>query len=175
MKTDHELIQQFQNGDNSAFDELVKRHLDPVFQFFVRITIDEMEAEDLSQSVFIKLFKSLKKFRFDAAFTTYLYRAKINTANSYLTRNKWRNFLHLDQTAEQSYSHEEPRISKSEIWTYVAKLPRKQRNVVMLRLNQELPFKDIGLMLNMSEGTAKVNYHHGINKLRVWLKDIYEI
>ena len=175
MKTDHELIRLFQKGDQSAFDELVKRHLDSVYRFFVRITIDEMEAEDLSQSVFIKLFKSLKNFRFKAEFTTYLYRAKINTANSYLTRNKWRNFLHLDQVPEQSFSHEEPRISKSDIWAHVAKLPGKQRNVVMMRLNQQLPFKEIGLMLDMSEGTAKVNYHHGINKLRGWLKEIYEI
>ncbi len=45
----------------------------------------------------------------------------------------------------------------------------------MLRLNQQLPFKDIGLMLNMTEGSAKVNYHHGINKLREWLKDEYEL
>lgn len=175
MKTDHELIQQFKNGDQSAFDELVKRHLDTVYQFFFRITSDEMDAEDLAQSVFIKMFKSLKNFRLEAAFTTYLYRAKVNTANTYFTRNKWRNFLHLDQAPEQSYSNEEPRVSKSEIWTYVAKLPGKQRNVVMMRLNQELPFKEIGLVLNMSEGTAKVNYHHGINKLRDWLKNNYEI
>ena len=57
----------------------------------------------------------------------------------------------------------------------MARLPGKQRNVVMLRLNQQLPFKDIGLMLNMTESSAKVNYHHGINKLREWLKDIYEL
>jgi len=44
----------------------------------------------------------------------------------------------------------------------------------MIRLNQELAFKEIGSVLNMSEGTAKVNYHHGINKLREWLKDEYE-
>lgn len=133
-----------------------------------------MDAEDLAQSVFIKLFKSLKKFRFNAEFTTYLYRTKVNTANSYLTRNKWRNFLHMDQSPEQSYSHDETGITKKEIWNYVAKLPGKQRNVVMIRLNQELAFKEIGSVLNMSEGTAKVNYHHGINKLREWLKDEYE-
>ncbi len=175
MKTDHELIRQFQNDDQSAFDELVKRHLDSVYLFFLKITRDEMDAEDLSQTVFIKCYKGLKRFRFDAEFTTYLYRAKVNTANSYLTRNKWRNFLHLDQTKEQSHSKDDAPISKSEIWTHVAKLPGKQRNVVMMRLNQQLPFKDIGLMLNMTEGSAKVNYHHGIVKLREWLKDIYEL
>jgi len=175
MKTDHELIQLFQQGDQSAFDELVHRHLDSVHHFFLRITADEMDAEDLSQSLFIKLFKGLKNFRFDAEFTTYLYRAKINTSNSYLTRNKWRNFLHMDQSPEQSYSRDETSITKQEIWNYVSKLPEKQKNVVMMRLNQELAFKEIGLVLNMSEGTAKVNYHHGINKLREWLKDEYEL
>ena len=175
MKTDHELIRQFQKDDHSAFDELVKRHLDSVYRFFLKITGDEMDAEDMAQTVFIKCYKGLKRFRFEAEFTTYLYRAKVNTANSYLTRNKWRNFLHLDQMPEQSYSNENTPISKSEIWAHVAKLPSKQRNVVMLRLNQQLPFKDIGLMLNMTEGSAKVNYHHGINKLREWLKDIYEL
>lgn len=175
MKTDYELIQLFQQDNPSAFDELVKRHLDSVYHFFLRITGDEMDAEDLSQSVFIKIFKSLKKFRFDAEFTTYLYRAEVNTANSYLTRNKWRNFLHMDQLPEQSYSHDETGITKKEIWDYVSKLPRKQRNVVMMRLNQELAFKEIGLVLNMAEGTAKVNYHHGINKLREWMKDEYEL
>lgn len=175
MKTDNEIIQLFQQGNQSAFDELVKRHLDSVYRFFLRITGDEMDAEDLAQSVFIKLFKSLKKFRFNAEFTTYLYRAKVNTANSYLTRNKWRNFLHMDQSPEQSYSHDETGITKKEIWNYVSKLPGKQRNVVMMRLNQELAFKEIGSVLNMSEGTAKVNYHHGINKLREWMKDEYEL
>ena len=175
MKTDHELIRQFQKDDHSAFDELVKRHLDSVYRFFLKITGDEMDAEDLAQTVFIKCYKGLKRFRFEAEFTTYLYRAKVNTANSYLSRNKWRNFLHLDQTQEQSYSKDDTPISKSEIWTHVAKLPTKQRNVVMIRLNQQLPFKDIGLMLNMTEGSAKVNYHHGINKLREWLKDEYEL
>ena len=54
MKTDHELIRQFQKDDQSAFDELVKRHLDSVYRFFLKITADEMDAEDLAQTVFIK-------------------------------------------------------------------------------------------------------------------------
>ncbi|HIB04514.1 MAG TPA: hypothetical protein EYO18_02115, partial [Candidatus Marinimicrobia bacterium] len=59
MKTDHELIRQFQKDDQSAFDELVKRHLDSVYRFFLKITADEMDAEDLAQTVFIKCFKGL--------------------------------------------------------------------------------------------------------------------
>ncbi len=71
MKNDNELIQQFQKGSKAAFDELVRKYLDEVYNFFIKITNDPMDAEDLAQDVFLKLYKSLKKFRFEASFKTY--------------------------------------------------------------------------------------------------------
>ena len=65
MKTDHELIREFQDGNKASFDELVKRHLPNTYGFFIKFTADEVEAEDLAQDVFIKMFKALKKFRFE--------------------------------------------------------------------------------------------------------------
>ena len=66
MKTDRELIEEFQRGSDAAFNELVRKYLDLVYGFFQKITSDKMEAEDLAQTVFIKLFKALKKFRFES-------------------------------------------------------------------------------------------------------------
>ena len=171
MKKDLELIQEFQNGDEEAFNELVRRYLDLVHGFFQKITDDEMEAEDLAQNVFIKLFKSLKKFRFESEFNTYLYRVNANTANTYFKRNKWRNILHLDQTDEPSYvdNQQDREWKKEELWNAISKLPKKQRLVVMMRISEMLPFKDIGNILHMSEGTAKVNFHHGIKRIKVLL------
>ena len=171
MKKDRELIQEFQNGDKEAFNELVRRYLDLVHGFFQKITDDEMEAEDLAQNVFIKLFKSLKKFRFESEFNTYLYRVNANTANTYFKRNKWRNILHLDQTDEPSYvdNQQDREWKKEELWNAISKLPKKQRLVVMMRISEMLPFKDIGNILHMSEGTAKVNFHHGVKRIKVLL------
>lgn len=171
MKKDRELIQEFQNGDEEAFNELVRRYLDLVHGFFQKITDDEMEAEDLAQNVFIKLFKSLKRFRFESEFNTYLYRVNANTANTYFKRNKWRNILHLDQTDEPSYvdNQQDREWKKEELWNAISKLPKKQRLVVMMRISEMLPFKDIGNILHMSEGTAKVNFHHGIKRIKVLL------
>jgi len=101
MQNDHELIQQFKNGNTSAYDQLVKRHLFNTIGFFFNITRDQMASEDLAQDVFFKLYKHLKNFRFESAFTTYLYRININTANTWLTRNKWKNFLHMDQAPDR--------------------------------------------------------------------------
>ena len=103
MKTDRELIEEFQRGSDAAFNELVRKYLDLVYRFFQKITPDKMEAEDLAQTVFIKLFKALKKFRFESEFNTYLYRVNVNTANTYFKRNKWRNMLHLDQASDTGY------------------------------------------------------------------------
>ncbi len=172
MQNDHELIKKYQNGDQKAFETIVKRHLSNTIGFFFTITDDRMVAEDLAQDVFFKLFKNLKKFRFDASFTTFLYKVNLNTANSWLTRNKWKNVLHLDQTYEKGErdTEIEDEWNRKELWDSVAKLPKKQRSVVIMRIAQELPYKEISLMTGMSEGAAKVNYHHALNKLKKWIQ-----
>ena len=171
MKTDRELIEEFQRGSDAAFNEIVRKYLDLVYRFFQKITPDKMEAEDLAQTVFIKLFKALKKFRFESEFNTYLYRVNVNTANTYFKRNKWRNMLHLYQAPDDGYveTSQEKQWRKEEIWAAVGRLPKKQRLVVMMRIFQVLPFKDIGNILDMTEGTAKVNYHHGIKRVKFLL------
>ena len=168
MKTDRELIEEFQRGSDEAVNEHVPRYLDLVYRFFQKITPDKMEAEDLAQTVFIKLFKALKKFRFESEFNTYLYRVNVNTANTYFKRNKWRNMLHLDQVPETGYvdTVQEKEWRKEEVWVVVARLPKKQRLVVMMRISQALPFKDIGNILDITKGSAKVNYHHGIKRVK---------
>jgi len=172
MQKDYELIKKHQNGDQKSFEIIVKRHLSNTIGFFFTITNDRMVAEDLAQDVFFKLYKNLKKFRFDASFTTFLYRVNLNTANSWLTRNKWKNILHLDQSFDKGErdTNIEDEWKRKELWDSVAKLPKKQRIVVIMRIAQGLPYKEIALMTGMSQGTAKVNYHHALNKLKKWLK-----
>ena len=75
-------------------------YLDNVYGFFLKYTKSPMEAEDLSQDVFIKLYKSLKHFRFESEFKTYLFRISLNTAHSYVQRDRWKNLLHIDEIPE---------------------------------------------------------------------------
>ena len=173
MQNDHELIKEYQDGDRSAFDKIVRRHLSNTIGFFFNITGDRMAAEDLAQDVFFKLYKHLKNFRFEASFTTFLYRVNLNTANSWLTRNKWKNFLHLDQTPDRGArdTDVEDEWSRKELWGAIARLPNKQRSVVMMRIAQELPYKDIADMTGMSEGSAKVNFHYALKTLKKWLNN----
>ena len=168
MLDDNELIQKFQNGDEKAFDQLVRNNLNNVFGFFMKVTRDEMSAEDLTQDVFMKLYKNLKNFRHDSNFSTYLYRINSNTVNSWITRSKWKNLLHLDQAPDKGeYDIKNEREwSKEELWNEISKLPNKQRRVMILRLTDSLSYSEISKITGMSEGTAKVNFHHGLKKLK---------
>ena len=168
MLDDNELIQKFQNGDEKAFDQLVRNNLNNVFGFFMKVTRDEMAAEDLAQDVFMKLYKNLKNFRHDSNFSTYLYRINSNTVNSWVTRNKWKNLLHLDQAPDKGEydMKNEVEWTKEELWNEISKLPNKQRRVMILRITDALSYSEISKITGTSEGTAKVNFHHGLKKLK---------
>ena len=168
MLNDKDLIRKFQSGDEKSFDKLVQNHLHNVFGFFLKITRNEMTAEDLAQDVFMKLYKNLKNFRHKSSFSTYLYRINMNTANSWITRNKWKNLLHLDQASEIGEIDRSNEIEwvRKELWDGISRLPKKQRTVVMLRISDSLSYKEISDITGISEGSAKVNYHHAINKLK---------
>ena len=127
-----------------------------------------MTAEDLAQDVFMKLYKNLKNFRHESSFSTYLYRINMNTANSWIARNKWKNILHLDQAPETGEVDRSNEIEweRKELWDGISRLPKKQRTVVMLRISDSLSYKEISDITGISEDSARVNYHHAIKKLK---------
>ena len=173
MRTDNELIKEFQEGKEAAFNELVDRYLSSTYGFFTKFTNSKEEAEDLAQDVFIKMYKALKKFRFESEFKTYLYRANINMSNTYLRRNKWKNMLHLDQISEPEYidTTNEDKWKRKELWNAIARLPKIQRMVVMMRTTESLPYKEIAKIMNISENSAKVNYHHAVESLKIFFEN----
>jgi len=173
MRTDNELIKEFQEGKEAAFNELVDRYLSSTYGFFTKFTDSKEEAEDLAQDVFIKMYKALKKFRFESEFKTYLYRANINMSNTYLRRNKWKNMLHLDQISEPQYidTTNEDKWKRKELWDAIARLPKIQRMVVTMRTTENLPYKEIAKIMNISENSAKVNYYHAVEALKTFFEN----
>ena len=97
----------------------------------------------------------------------------MNTANSWITRNKWKNILHLDQTPDKGENDTTNEIEweRKELWDGISKLPKKQRTVVMLRISDSLSYKEISDITGISEGSAKVNYHHAIKRLKEILEN----
>lgn len=87
---DRECIEAFLAGDRSAFDRLVARYMDRTFNLCCRYLGDPEDANDCAQEVFVKVYQSLKKFRFESSFSTWLYTITVNTCKNRLKSAEYR-------------------------------------------------------------------------------------
>ncbi|MFH1852700.1 MAG: sigma-70 family RNA polymerase sigma factor [Candidatus Neomarinimicrobiota bacterium] len=175
-----QLIKKAQAGDAEAFHELVKLHDERVMILAYQLTHNEQDAEDLYQEVFLKAYKSLKNFRFESQFYTWLYRITVNTAFNYKRKLARLNLYEPDE--ENSSGHlewiadtDDNESSRGEIMSAVKDamtvLPQKQKTVFILKHLENLKIKDISRILDISEGTVKRYLFRAMEKLRVELKE----
>ncbi len=156
-------------------DELVHRHHAGAFRVALGILRDEDSASDVAQDAFLKAFKALRSFRGDSSFKTWLLTITSNEAKGVLRRRGRRRETALDgvePVASGEASPEEQLQTKEEterIRILLEELPEKQRQAVTLRIFEGMSFREVGAMIGSSEGAARVNYHHGIRKLREML------
>ncbi len=173
--TDDQLVERVKNGDSSAFEELVVRHQKSIYYFVLRVLKSPQDAEDIVQRIFLLAYQNIKGFRADSSFKTWIYRIGINQCHNYYRQNKNREYLSVDDIpVADSKGDPEGDFSDRERLSYLQKaverLPYKQRMVVTLRIYQELTFDEIGKALNMRTNSAKVNFHHALEKLKNWVK-----
>ncbi|MBC8344139.1 MAG: sigma-70 family RNA polymerase sigma factor [Bacteroidetes bacterium] len=164
---DHDLIRKFQQGDEGAFNQLVIRHQDWVKDFILRSIRHKEDAEDIAQDIFVRMYFGLQNFRFEAEFTTWAYRVIINQLNNYYRKKKVLSWFSSELNEEVHHGFEDPEESrKSELITWVRKLPRVQRNVMILRSFQDMTFKQVASTLGITENSAKVSYFKAKNNLK---------
>jgi len=173
--TDDQLVERVKNGDSGAFEELVIRHQKAVYYFVLRVLKNPLDAEDTVQQIFLLAFQNIMGFRADASFKTWLYRIGINQCNNYFRKSKNREFISIDDfPVTDVRADQEGDLSTKERVAHLQKavdrLPYKQRMVVTLRIYQELSFEEIGTALNIRANSAKVNFHHALEKLKNCIK-----
>jgi RNA polymerase sigma-70 factor (ECF subfamily) len=143
-----------------------------VFRVALGILGDEDAASDAAQETFLKAFKKLGGFRGDASFKTWVLAIAANEAKGVLRKAGRRKELPLEKvgpvvsreaSAEKTL---EIREDAERVLKLLAELPEKQRQAVSLRIFEELSFREIGKVIGSSEGAARVNYHHGIRRLK---------
>ncbi|MGD0038069.1 MAG: sigma-70 family RNA polymerase sigma factor [Bacteroidota bacterium] len=169
---DLELVELFQNGNETAFNELVGRYQEKVYWIARRFVNDHDQADDIVQEVFVKVYKSLKNFRGESGIYTWLYRITINVALNALRKQRIRDFIRIDEffeTAEDENEQPDAIFEKDEqkklIEEAIAKLPEKQKAVFILRYHEELSYEEISLILKTSIGGLKANYFHAVKKI----------
>jgi RNA polymerase sigma-70 factor (ECF subfamily) len=172
------LIQDFKEGNEQAFNQLVLRYQEKIYWIVRRMLPDHDEADDITQNVFIKAYHSLKSFKGDSSFYTWIYRIAINLSLNEIRRKKIRRAFSLeDEGTVQLHSDEDnplERLEKSErremIQRAIASLPEKQKKVFVLRYYEELPYEEISKILHTSVGGLKANYFHAVKKIGEYLR-----
>ncbi|CUU06604.1 RNA polymerase sigma-70 factor, ECF subfamily [Candidatus Thermokryptus mobilis] len=176
-KSDIELVNEFKNGNTSAFDEIVKRYQRKVYTLARRILGNHEDADDIAQEVFIKLFYSLSDFKGESSLFTWIYRITVNECRSFLRKKKIKEFIQIDevtnllkfgQTPDQELFEREER---NLIERAVEKLPTKQRMIFVMRFFEDLDYQEIAKILNKPIGTLKANYFHAVKKIQKFIKD----
>ena len=172
---DEELVQRVREGDEQAMNVLVDRHHGAVFRTCAAILSDEDLAADASQDSFLKVFKAVDRFRGEAAFRTWLLAIAGNEARGLLRKVKRRREDRLEDVYMLPAGGNDPsaevalRSEVARVRAVLADLPEKQRLSVSLRIFEGLSFREIGETIDSTEGSARVNYHHGIQRLREML------
>jgi RNA polymerase sigma-70 factor, ECF subfamily len=175
--TDYELAQAAAGGDRSAFELLYARHSRRVYSLCLRMTQNPAEAEDLSQEVFIQLFRKIGSFRGDAQFTTWLHRLTVNQVLMHFRRKGVR----LEQTTDDGETPvqvvegtQDPRrmpvVERIALEKAVGQLPPGYRSVFVLHDVEGHEHEEIARMLGCSVGTSKSQLHKARMKLRTLLK-----
>jgi RNA polymerase sigma-70 factor (ECF subfamily) len=171
--SDEELVGRAQRGDRAALDRLVRRHQRALFALCLRYVRDADEAADLVQRSFVRAMGKLAELRDPGVFRSWLLRIGAHLALNHIRDHA--RFVADDGEIEAGTSDEramsasdglEAAETASALRGAVATLPTKQRMTLELRIYEDLPFRDIGEVLGISEGAAKVNFHYAVRKLR---------
>lgn len=179
-------IRKAAQGDASAFEELVVRYQGQVFNLCLRMTSNAEDAADLTQEAFVKVWKSLDTFQFDAAFSTWLYRLASNCCLDFLRSRKRRPTVSLTMETEEEDEQtvdvsddaptpEEAAISKEEreeLRLAMQSLDAEQRQILTLRVVNDLSYSDIARVLGLREGTVKSRLSRARESLRKKLTEI---
>jgi len=175
-----ELVQRFKHGEEKAYNELVNLYKQRIFNLVLKMVRNREDAMDLAQEAFVKAYHSLKDFREEASFSTWLYRIAVNLCLNFTQRDRFRSFILLEDLTQPVLSSDSPlkdleqkELDKA-IDQAVLNLPSKQRTVFILRHYQELPHSEIAKILDKSEGTIKANYFQAIKKLKKSLAGFIE-
>ena len=162
------LVRRAASGDDSAFEQLLLTHQKQVYNLCLRLSGSAEDAFDLSQEAFIKAWRALAQYQFEAEFSTWLYRLTRNVCIDHLRRRKRQNTVPLETEQdgelielplpdgtpgpEERMLHEEKQRILAEA---MQALPEDYREILVLRVVNDLPYDRIAEILDLQLGTVK--------------------
>lgn len=168
---DAELVARARDGDVAAQNALVSRHR-PALQRLIagRYLKNPEDAAEVVQDALARAFERIATFRGQGPFRAWLFRIGINLALNRLSNERVMDTLDVEDDRLFTNSLGTSRVVAADLWRRVERsirnLPPKQRLVVELRLYHQMSFDEIASVTGISVDSAKMNFHHGVERLR---------
>lgn len=178
MTEEQALIRRVLDGDQESFALLMQRHERQVYTLCLRMTGHEEDARDLTQEAFLKAWRGLRFYQFEASFSTWLYRLTSNVCIDFLRRQKRQPTVQWEPEElempdqmplpeEQLLHREQQRLLRQAM----EQLDEEFRLALTLRAVEGLSYEEIGAVLELKPGTVKSRIARGREKLRQLLEE----
>mgnify|MGYP006287154785 CR=1 FL=1 len=187
--TEQEIIRYLQQGNEAAFKELVEKFKAQVFRTCLGLVHNHDDAEDITQEVFIEVFRSVVKFRSDSKLSTWLYRIAVNRSLNFIRDNKKRRRFKSFEDAVKEKNEElfnltvnpdtpEQEIENAQRATLLHEaidaLPEAQRTAFTLSKYEDLSYKEIANVMNLSLSSVESLIHRAKKNLQKKLYACYK-
>lgn len=177
--TDEDIIEKIKDNKtvDYGFNLLMEKYQEKVYWVIRRMVIDHESSDDIAQETFVKVWKNLDKFKGESKLYTWIYRIATNEALTHLRKKKRRFFLSIGEVenelmstleADTYYSGDEIQLKLQKA---ILTLPEKQRLVFNMKYFEELKFREIAEVLEVTVGSLKAQYHHAVKKIEKYLKE----
>ncbi len=172
LNNDFELVKKFNAGDESAFNEIVKKYQKKIYWHARQMLGDHLDADEVTQEVLIVLYKKLKTFNFKSSLFTWIYRIVTTRSLNQIKKRQVKKFFPFESTDEKELIEKrdivEDIINKEKLERLnkiLQKIPPKQRQIFILRNFEQLSYEEISKITGKSIGGLKANYFHALKKV----------
>ena len=179
------LIKRAVKGDNTAFETLMEKYMGVIYNIALRMSASRDDADDMTQEIMLKIFRSIASFKGNSKFSTWIYRVAVNTCLDELKKKKNKTVLSLDKefedddgTSQIELKDDRPlpeavaeqRELKDMVAAAITHLSDEHRAVIVLRDIRGMSYSEIAEIMKCGDGTVKSR----ISRARAQLKTILE-
>ena len=163
------LIKRAVKGDNTAFETLMEKYMGVIYNIALRMAASRDDADDMTQEIMLKIFRSIDSFKGNSKFSTWIYRVAVNTCLDELKKKKNKTVLSLDKEFEDDDGTSQIEL-KDMVAAAITHLSDEHRAVIVLRDIRGMSYSEIAEIMKCGDGTVKSR----ISRARAQLKTILE-
>jgi RNA polymerase sigma-70 factor, ECF subfamily len=169
---DFDLIKKFLNGDESAFNAIVKKYQKKIYWHARQMLGSHLDADEVTQEVLIVIYNKLKNFNFNSSLYTWIYKIVSTRSLNQIRKKQVKRFFSIDEHEDFDLKDSKDIIEDisnrekiSKVKKVLQKIPPKQREIFIMRNFDDLSYEEISKITGKSVGGLKANYFHALKKV----------